>query len=194
MEEILLANYSGSQVGEIFEKRYYMTKKHIEVEWIQERIYLIRGHRVILSHDLAQLYGVESRILIQAVKRNLERFPDDFMFKLENQEVTNLRSQIVISSWGGSRWVPFAFTEQGIAMLSSVLRSPEAIQVNIEIMRAFVGFKKLSQSMKAVHDRIFQLESRYDRQFKSVFDAIREIINPPIVKKRKIGFQSDEED
>lgn len=171
-----------------------MAKRTIEVDWIQERIYLIRGQRVMLSHDLAQLYGVESRVLIQAVKRNAERFPEDFMFQLENQEVANLRSQFVISSWGGYRWVPYAFTEQGIAMLSSVLRSSEAIQVNIEIMRAFVGFKKLSHSMKVVHDRISQLESRYDQQFKSVFDAIREIISPPVVKKRKIGIRSDEED
>lgn len=171
-----------------------MMKKLVEVDWIQERIYLLRGHRVMLSHDLAQLYAVESKVLIQAVKRNLERFPGDFMFQLEIQELNNLRSQNVTSSWGGIRWLPYAFTEQGIAMLSSVLRSPEAIQVNIEIMRTFVGLKRLSHSMKELHDRISHLESRYDTQFKSVFDAIREIINPPIPTKRRIGIRLDEED
>ncbi len=171
-----------------------MKKNMIEVDWIQERIYLLRGHRVMLSHDLAQLYGVESKVLIQAVKRNFERFPEDFMFQLEIQELNNLRSQFVTSSWGGIRWLPYAFTEQGIAMLSSVLRSPEAIQVNIEIVRTFVGLKRLSHSMKELHDRVSHLESRYDRQFKSVFDAIREIINPPSQKKRRIGIRSDEDD
>ena len=147
----------------------------------------------MLSHDLAELYGVESKVLMQAVKRNLERFPGDFMFQLEIHELSHLRSQIVTSSWGGHRWLPYAFTEQGIAMLSSVLRSQEAIQVNIEIMRAFVAFKKLGSSLKELNDRISQLESRYDRQFKSVFDAIRELVNPPAPQKRTIGIQSDDE-
>jgi hypothetical protein len=114
-------------------------KSLIPVERIERRIFLIRGHKVMLSNDLAELYEVEPRILVQAVKRNIDRFPEDFMFQLSQEEFSILKSQIVISSWGGlRRATPYAFTEQGVAMLSSVLRSKRAIQVNIEIMRAFV--------------------------------------------------------
>jgi len=109
-------------------------KDLIRSERIEKRIFLLRGQRVMLSMDLAELYGVEPRVLVQAVKRNIERFPDDFMFQLNLQEVRNLKSQIVISSWGGQRFLPYAFTEQGVAMLSSVLKSKRAAQVNIEIM------------------------------------------------------------
>ncbi|MES2801496.1 MAG: ORF6N domain-containing protein [Bdellovibrionota bacterium] len=118
-----------------------------------------------LSHDLAHLYGVEPRILIQAVKRNIERFPADFVFQLENQELINLKSQIVISSWGGSRVPPYAFTELGIAMLSSILNSSQAINVNIEIMRTFVGLRGFLSSQKGLSDKITQLEKKYDHQF-----------------------------
>src|SRR3972149_1103871 len=118
-----------------------MTDKHsvIPMERIENRIYLLRGHKVMLSTDLAELYGVEPRVLVQAVKRNIERFPEDFMFQLTKLEFDNLKSQIVISTWGGlRRAAPYAFTEQGVAMLSSVLRSKRAVRANIEIMRAFV--------------------------------------------------------
>lgn len=134
--------------GSHFEIGFDM-KKIIQTDWIQERIYFIRGCKVMLSHDLAQIYEVEPRILIQAFKRNIERFPADFVFQLENQEVINLKSQTVISSWGGSRTPPYAFTELGIAMLSSVLNSAHARQVNIEIMRTFVKLE-IIRKMKAL--------------------------------------------
>jgi hypothetical protein len=151
----------------------------------------LRGQRVLLSSDLARLYGVEPRVLIQAVKRNLERFPEDFMFQLDGDEWTNLKSQNVISSWGGARTAPHAFTEQGIAMLSSVLRSPEAVQVNIEIMRAFVRLRRILADHKDIAQRLGDLENRYDQQFKVVFDAIRQLMTPPQETKRPIGFTAD---
>ncbi len=114
---------------------------------IEARIVVIRGQRVMLSMDLAELYGVEPRALVQAVKRNPSRFPEDFMFQLSREEFANLKSQIVISSWGGLRWAtPYAFTEQGVSMLSSVLNSPRAIRVNVEIMRAFVRLRRMLAS------------------------------------------------
>lgn len=145
----------------------------------------------MLSSDLARLYGVEPRVLIQAVKRNLERFPEDFMFQLDGDEWANLKSQNVISSWGGARTAPHAFTEQGIAMLSSVLRSPEAVQVNIEIMRAFVRLRRILAEHKDIAQRLDDLENRYDQQFKVVFDAIRQLMTPPQETKRPIGFTAD---
>jgi len=166
----------------------------IQSDWIQQHIYVIRGQKVMLSHDLAFLYQVEPRALIQAVKRNAERFPADFMFQLENQELTNLKSQFVISSWGGSRFLPYAFTEQGITMLSCILNSPKAIQVNIDIMRAFVEMRNFLASHKELSDKLSELEKKYDKQFRVVFDAIREIISPAEKKRRKIGFFSDSED
>lgn len=165
-------------------------KKIIQTEWIQKHIYFIRGHKVMLSHDLAYLYGVEPRTLIQAVKRNMERFPADFIFHLENQEVINLKSQIVISSWGGSRTPPYAFTELGIAMLSSVLNSSQAIQINIEIMRTFVGIRSLQNSHRELSDKINRLEQKYDHQFKVVFDAIREFMQQPEAGHREIGIHT----
>src|SRR3989338_9989586 len=127
-----------------------MTEKQalIVAAQIETQILLIRGQKVMLSVHLAALYEVEPRVLIQAVKRNIERFPEDFMFQLNAEEFANLKSQIVISSWGGARTAPYAFTELGIAMLSTVLNSPQAIQVNIEIMRAFVGLRRLLESHK----------------------------------------------
>ena len=165
-------------------------KKIIQIEWVQERIYFIRGCKVMLSHDLAHLYGVEPRVLIQAVKRNMERFPADFIFQLENQEVINLKSQTVISSWGGARTPPYAFSEMGIAMLSSVLNSPHAIQVNIEIMRTFVNLRKFLDLHKELADKLKQLENKYDYQFKVVFDAIREFMTPPELGHREIGIHT----
>ena len=147
------------------------------------------GLRVMLSTHLAALYDVEPRALIQAVKRNRERFPGDFMFQLNAGEWNNLKSQIVISSWGGSRRAaPYAFTEQGIAMLSSVLKSRRAIQVNIEIMRAFVRLRQILASNAQLARKLGELEKKYDGQFRVVFDAIRQLMTPPEPKKRKIGF------
>ncbi len=166
----------------------------IRKKWIERRIFWLRGLRVMVSTDLAELYGVEPRVLVQAVKRNSERFPADFMFQLNNQEFTNLKSQIVISSWGGIRTPPHAFTELGVAMLSTVLNSNQAIQVNIEIMRTFVELRKHLASPKELSIRLDKLENKYDIQFKVVFDAIREIINPSEPRRRKIGFHADEKE
>ncbi|MDP3111760.1 MAG: ORF6N domain-containing protein [Thermodesulfovibrionales bacterium] len=165
-------------------------KELIPVEIIEKKIYLIRNQKVMLSSDLADLYGVEPKVLIQAVKRNIERFPADFMFQLSNQEFVNLKSQIVTSSWGGIRRAnPYAFTEQGIAMLSSVLRSKRAIEVNIHIMRAFVKLRELMATHKDLARKLADMEKKYDAQFKGVFDAIRQLMAPPETKKRKIGFE-----
>jgi hypothetical protein len=169
-----------------------MNKNLVEAKWIQARIYQIRGCKVMLSSDLAELYQVEPKVLIQAVKRNAERFPPDFMFHLQNQEFANLKSQIVTSSWGGRRKLPYAFTEQGIAMLSGVLHSPRAIQVNLEIMRTFVALRRYVETYKELSDRIDYLEEKHDSDFKIIFDAIRELMTPPPENsKRKIGIKAD---
>ena len=160
------------------------------MERIAQAIFLIRGHKVMLSTHLAELYDVEPRALVQAVKRNIERFPEDFMFQLNIQEFENLKSQIVTSSWGGlRRAAPYAFTEQGVAMLSSVLHSDRAIHVNIEIMRAFVRLRQMLASNAELARKLAALERKYDAQFKVVFDAIRELMIPPEPKKKRpIGF------
>jgi len=160
-------------------------------ERIEQTILLIRGHRVMLSTDLADLYAVEPRVLIQAVKRNRDRFPPDFMFQLTEKEFRHLKSQFVISSWGGSRRAyPYAFTEQGVAMLSSVLRSKSAVQVNIGIMRAFVRLREMIGSNKTLARRLTELEKKYDGQFRVVFEAIRELMTEPKPKSRRIGFKT----
>ena len=165
----------------------------IPVERIERSILLIRGHKVILDADLAALYGVETKQLTRAVKRNLPRFPDDFMFQLNKEESENLRFHFGTSSqWGGRRYPPYAFTEQGVAMLSSVLRSKRAIQVNIEIMRAFVRLRRILASHADLARKLDSLEKKYDTQFKVVFDAIRELMKPPETKKRPIGFLVEE--
>lgn len=160
-------------------------------EPIERHILLIRGQKVMLSTDLAELYEVEPRSLIQAVKRNIQRFPKDFMFQLSQTEFSNLKSQIVISSWGGARRsAPYAFTEQGVAMLSSVLRSPRAVQVNIEIMRAFVKLREILASNSDLARRLDEMEAKYDMQFRAVFEAIRALMAPPEKPHRRIGFAS----
>jgi hypothetical protein len=159
------------------------------VSGIESKIYSIRGTRVMLSHDLAQLYGIETRVLMQAVRRNLDRFPVDFQFLLTNQELTILISQSVTSSWGGTRKAPMAFTEQGVAMLSSVLRSPEAVAVNIQIMRTFVRLRSILAEHEDLKRQLAAMERKYDGHFKAVFDAIKELMTPPEPpKKKRIGF------
>ena len=160
----------------------------IPLERIEHSTLLIRGHKVMLSIELANLYQVEPRALIQAIKRNLNRFPSDFMFQLTAEEWENLKSQFVISSWGGVRTPPYAFTEQGVAMLSSVLNSDRAVQVNIEIMRAFVRLRQLLASNADLARKLETLEKKYDAQFKVVFDAIRQLMSPPAKPRREIGF------
>ena len=150
----------------------------------------IRGQTVLLDLDLAKLYGVETKALNQAVKRNLRRFPADFMFQLSAAEFDALRSQLVTSSWGGLRRPPHAFTEQGVAMLSSVLRSERAISVNVEIMRAFVHLRSMMIGHEDLSRRLDELEARYDGRFRVVFEAIRERMTPPQKGKgRVIGFR-----
>src|SRR2546426_637900 len=168
----------------------------IRVEAVANRIYMIRGQKVMLSIDLAELYGVEPKVLIQAVKRNVARFPEDFMFQLSHEEFQNLKSQIVTSSWGGIRRAnPYAFTEQGVAMLSSVLRSKRAVHVNIAIMRAFVRLRELLNTHKELARKLAALERKYDAQFKVVFDAIRELMAPsPLPARRQIGFGTLQDD
>ncbi len=165
----------------------------IPIERIEKAIYLIRGEKVMLDRDLAKLYGVSTGALNQAVRRNRERFPEDFMFQLTSAEVAQLNlSQIVIGSekHRDPRLRPYAFTEQGVAMLSSVLRSKCAITVNIEIMRAFVRLRQVLASNAELSRRLDEFESKYDHQFKVVFDAMRELKAPPVRDGKEIGFRS----
>lgn len=168
-----------------------MTKLNV-VDLITSRILEIRGKKVMLDRDLAKLYGVETKYLIRQVRRNIKRFPEDFMYQLTKQELVNLRCQIVTSSWGGRRYLPYVFTQEGIAMLSSVLHSERAIQVNILIMRAFVRLREILLTNKDLVAKIEALEKRYadhDEKIRDIFEAIRQLLEPPKVKeKRIIGF------
>jgi hypothetical protein len=163
-------------------------------ERIEKSILLIRGHKVLLDVHLAALYGVPTKRLNEQVRRNRSRFPEDFMFQLTSEEVTFLRSQTATSNRGrgGRRYAPYAFTEQGVAMLSSVLNSERAIQVNIEIMRIFVRLRQMVASNARLARKMNALEKRYDAQFKVVFDAIRQLMTAPEPRKRKIGFLVEE--
>jgi phage regulator Rha-like protein len=165
----------------------------IPIEAVASRIYLIRGHKVMLDRDLAELYGVETRVLKQAVRRNIGRFPADFMFELTKEEEDSLRSQIVTLKGRGkhSKYLSFAFTEQGVAMLSTVLNSERAIEVNIAIMRAFVRMRELLATNKKMARKLDELEKRltgHDEQFQMVFEAIRQLIEVEEKPKKKIGF------
>lgn len=156
---------------------------------VERRIFLVRGQKVMLDFDLAELYGVETRALKQAVRRNRDRFPPDFMFELSAAQIQDLVSQTVIPTrgkLGGA--TPMAFTEQGVAMLSSVLRSPRALKVNIAIMRTFVRLREMLLSHADLARKLAALENKYDAQFKVVFDAIRELMQPPTPPRREIGF------
>jgi hypothetical protein len=159
---------------------------------IEDTIEFLRGHKVILSSHLAQLYEVEHKALMQAVQRNKERFPEDFMFQLTQEEFMNLKSQSVTSSWGGIRKRPYAFTEQGVAMLSGILKSPRAIRVNIEIMRAFVRLRRILTAHQDLARKVAELETKYDDKFAIVFEAIRQLMTPPEPDKKKIGFRVEE--
>ena len=170
-----------------------ISKAAIPVERVERRILSIRGLNVMISTDLAELYEVAPKVLMQAAKRNLNRFPEDFMFQLTAAEYADLKSQFVTSSWGGARRAaPYAFTEQGVAMLSSVLRSQRAVLVNIAIMRAFVKLREIVVTNRDLGRRLNEMEKKYDGQFKVVFDAIREMMKPPERPRRKIGFGSSE--
>jgi hypothetical protein len=169
-----------------------MKKSGAADERILRLIVWVRGQKVILDRDIAALYGVATKALIQAVKRNAARFPSDFMFRLSKRDYANLRSQIVTSSsWGGRRTAPYAFTEQGVAMLSSVLRSRRAVRVNIEIMRAFVQLRRTLSAHHELARKLDALEQSCDEKFRVVFHAIRGLIGaPPRRPKRRIGYLS----
>ena len=164
----------------------------VPAELIERKIYLIRGHKVMFDKDLAELYEVETFNLNKAVKRNIMRFPSDFMFQLTKEEADSLRFQIGMSKVigrGGRRYLPYVFTEQGVAMLATVLNSDRAIHANIAIMRAFVKLRELMATHKDLARKLADMEKKYDAQFKVVFDAIRQLMTPPETKKRKIGFE-----
>ena len=166
----------------------------VPVERIESMILFIRGEKVMLDHDLAKLYGTTTKRLNEQVRRNARRFPPDFMFQLAEQEVSTLRSQSATSKAsgrGGRRYRPLVFTEQGVAMLSSVLNSERAIEVNILIMRAFVKLRQLLATHVELARKLDALERRYDAQFRVVFDAIRELMKPPQPKDRRIGFRKE---
>lgn len=168
----------------------------VPVQRIERKILELRGQKVMLSNDLADLYGVTAGHLNEAVKRNRERFPDDFMFQVTAAEAAILKSQFAISSWGGSRFRPYAFTEQGIAMLSAVLRSPTAVAVSIEIVRVFVRLRELLASHDSLRKKLEQLEAHltdHDHKFAVVFDAIRQIMDAEQSRKRKppIGYLTE---
>ena len=167
-------------------------------EIVESKILLLRGKKVMLDRDLAVLYGVETRVLNQAVRRNIDRFPEDFMFPLTREEIMRI-SQIVISS-GDTENAPLkfsksamVFTEQGVAMLSSVLNSKRAVQVNIAIMRAFVRLRELMSTHKDLARKIEEMEKKYDHQFKVVFEAIKQLLEPPVKQKGKVGFLREKE-
>ena len=162
---------------------------------IQSKIYEIRNQKVMLDFDLAQLYEVETKVLNQSVKRNPDRFPEDFMFQLTEEEFNNLRSQFVTSSWGGKRYMPYAFTEQGVSMLSSVLKSKKAVQVNISIMRVFVAVKQLILGNTELSKKLEELESKYNKQFSDVYEALNYLMDikkadEKIKKRTKIGYKA----
>jgi len=170
-------------------KSQIVTSSSVAPQRVERRILSLRGQKVMLSTDLAELYKVAPKALVQAVKRNRERFPVDFMFQLTRTEYADLKSQSVTSTWGGARRAaPYAFTEQGVAMLSSVLRSPRAVQVNIAIMRAFVKLREILATHRDLARRLDEMESKYDKQFRVVFDAIRQLMAPPEKPRGRIGF------
>ena len=170
----------------------------VPVERVERLIHLARGKKVLLDADLARLYEVETKALNRAVRRNRNRFPPDFMFQLTAEEASNLRCQLGTSSsgYGGRRYLPYAFTEQGVAMLSSVLRSERAVQVNVAIMRAFVGLRRMLAGNEALSRKLAELERRledHDQGIKSLFDAIRELMAPPETPRREMGFHIKED-
>jgi len=172
-----------------------VAERPLMADRVERGIVVLRGHRVLLDSELAALYGVEVKALNQAVKRNLERFPEDFMFQLTPDAVALLRSQIVTLEKAGRgkhrKYLTYAFTEQGVAMLSSVLRSRQAVLVNIEIMRAFVRLRQMLQSNAELARKLTALEKKYNAQFRAVFQAIRELMEPPKNEKRRIGFSRE---
>jgi len=164
----------------------------VPVENITSLIYQTRGYKVMLDKDLAELYGVETKRLKEQVRRNIERFPEDFMFELSQDEHENLRSQFATSSWGGTRYAPMAFTEHGVLMLSSVLKSDKAIQVNIQIMRAFTRLRQLVLDSSELRKEIEELRNETENKFQIIFQALDQLISVEETPKKKIGFTAKE--
>jgi hypothetical protein len=163
----------------------------VPFERIAKCIFIIRGHKVMLDKDLAGLYGVQTKAMTRAVKRNISRFPADFMFQLTNEEYGNLRCQFGTSSWGGRRYMPYAFTEQGVAMLSSVLRSKRAVAVNIAIMRTFVKLREILATNSDLRRKIEAIEQKYDEHFKLVFKILSEMVMTEAKPKKPVGFLTE---
>jgi len=161
----------------------------IPTEKIVSKIYVIRNRKVMLDKDLAELYGVKTKALNQAVKRNTKRFPEDFMFKLTKEEFQNMRSQIVTSKRGGTTWGSFVFTEQGVAMLASVLNSDRAINVNIQIIRTFVKIRELLATNEALQRKVMEMERKYDGKIKEIFNALGLLLSDKVKPKKEIGFK-----
>lgn len=184
-----------SQFATLNKKEKHMTRALVPQEVIEQKIFLIRGQKVMLDRDLAALYMVPTMRLNEQVKRNIKRFPEDFMFQLTKEEFKILKSQFAISSWGGTRKLPYAFTEQGVAMLSGVLNSERAVQVNIAIMRAFVRLRQILSTNKELAHKLEQLErkiEKHDTEIQAIFEAIRQLMAPSAEKpKRRIGFHPD---
>ena len=177
------------------QKRQLMTPTQTSLPSIQSKIYTLRGQQVMLDFDLAELYGVKTMRLNEAVKRNIKRFPEDFMFQLTKQEAGNLISQFAISSWGGTRKLPYAFTEQGVAMLSSVLNSETAVEINIAIIRAFVFIRQYALSHRDLTEKLKELERKYDQKFHTIHQALdyllqkdKQQMEQP--KRKQIGFRA----
>lgn len=169
-------------------KRPIQAKLIIAQEIIERKILLMRGKKMMLDRDLAELYGVETKYLTRQVRRNIDRFPSDFLLHLTQQEVANLKRHFGTSSWGGTRKLPFAFTEHGILMLSSVLNSKRAVQVNIQIMRTFTRLREMLAGHVELRRKVEEMEKKYDYQFKAIFDAIKKLLEPPEKPKNPIGF------
>ena len=163
-------------------------KTLVPIERIASKIYLIRNVKVMIDRDLAELYGVETKRLKEQVRRNIERFPEDFMFELTKEELINLRSQFATSSWGGARYSPIAFSEHGILMLSSVLKSERAVQVNIQIMRTFTDLRQMLSTHEDLKRKIESMEKKYNQQFQVVFEAIKQLLSEEDKPKKKIGY------
>lgn len=175
-----------------------MTKRNQALRIVEEKIinkiYLIRGMKVMLDFELSELYETETKQLKRQVRRNIERFPNDFMFELTTKEFADLRSQFGTSSWGGSRYTPMAFTEQGVAMLSSVLNSSTAIKVNIQIIRVFTKMKEMLLTNKDILLKLEQLENKvsgHDENIQMIFEALKQLLNPPQEPRKRIGFKPD---
>ena len=166
----------------------------IAEEFVMQKIYLIRGQKVMIDSDLSELYQVETKRLNEQVSRNIERFPDDFMFQLTQDEFENLKSQIATSSWGGRRKLPYAFTEQGVAMLSGVLNSPTAIRVNVQIIRVFTKMRELLMTNKDILLQLEKMEkklTKHDEDIILIFQYLKKLLNPPQPPRERIGFRED---